>query len=1825
MDADKSGVTLHAHPATKEPERATWLRVAEVAHLLGMSANTVRRWTDAGRIPAHRSPGGHRRYLLDEILALAPEVELAPVLDLPAAKATRAAGAETAVASPPGPEAGPLLPEPPERASRGDARGPALDADTLADLVTVLSETPHELPARAARLMRELTDAGRCEILALEGDNVEVLVSVDAGGDDVARVGRLRALSEWHMPAGDDAAAPVALRRGAASVAAAAALRQRGCHSLLWAPLVVGGTRRGALEITDARDRDLAAYLPLAHAVARLVGHALDVRATRSALDERRRTMRELLALSQEVARATDLWSFVQTVAERVMTATNADYVDVWQVQSSALRALVSMSRDGVDEQHRGTTMDLRKYPASALAFAASQPFVLCSTRDERLTNEEVRLYHEWGFESSLSVPIVVGGEMVGLIELYDDAEREWGDEVDFLTNVCQHVAGIFANTVLLDEVQRRAAYERELVGLAEGLSQAAQIHDFAATAAETLRRVLDVEDCDIWHLDEGRLRCLVSVDRTGIDTAVEGKLLDLELFPTTAVALAERELLLFADLEDPRLTPDEIEDWAEYGFHSGMTLPLVAGDDVVGMIDVFDTRERDYTEGREFLISAGRMVADGLQNAQLLSSLQQSNRGLRELVELGDVIAEAEDLGTLVRTVAGRLREVLRAEDCDIWRVEGDRLRCLASIDSNGWDEGEIDVTRELATYPNTIVALERNEPIVLGDFDLAPDALADDERASYDRWGFRSMVSLPLVLDGRPVGLVDIFDTRPRDWTELMDLIRNVGALVAGAIAKAVLLDQLERSNSELRLLVQSSLDFGATLDQDAVIDTVARRIREISGADMCDVYALDGDEVEILVSVGGEGEFQAKGLRYTMTDFHMFLEAFSTRAPAEVFDVRADPRSTPEDIGDAEEWGYRATADIPLVVHGDVIGFVSLYGREPRHFPKMDAMVGLAQIAAQAIANAKLFRQLDDNARRLGLVTEATLELTSTLDLQDVLTRLAWRLCRSVDVPDCEISVIEGSDLVSVMSLTDGVVDRDWIGFRLPLAEAGVTREVMRTKRPTVVASLDDPRLSDHARALNREQATGDATGGKCWVTLPLIAADQVIGIVELVETRGPRSFTEDEIEAAAAICHAAAMALTNARLFSREQAAHRETTILNEIARSTAASLDVDDVAAAAARQLERLVDFDGFALLLVTDGKVTSIVTDEGDAYPFEAADFATADEAFARRLLAEGTVVLRLPDESPLPPDHPAMAGLRRMAILALVADAGLIGALALVSHKEDAFEDLNRGLFTRVANQLSLAVANARLYEEIKAMHLGNLKALSSALNAKDYYTLGHAARVAAYMVMLGEELGWSEGLLESVEEAAYLHDIGKISISDRVLLKPGRLNDREWEQMQQHPVFSADIIRPLFPEALVLAVRHHHEHYGGGGYPDGLKGEQIPELARAMAVVDAYDAMSCRRPYKAALTYPECLAELERCRGSQFDPAMVDVFLRVLQRVFERRNTANRIASMAADRIPGEWHVVLHGPEDEGTAEYERIAGVLRQVRDANPPTRFLTTHCRIDKRYVIAVDPEENEAEHSRFGDEIFADDELPLVLEGRVPDVNILFADQFGVWVTGLAPIRDKGGRVVAAVVADLPAVEGPAGDSLGSDARQSFASMLQSAAVRLSRAEIDAITDALTGLYNHRYLHERLSEELARAREHERPLSLLFCDLDHFKEYNDRNSHSAGDAALREVAHIIEQSVRSIDIAARYGGEEFVVALVETARPDALTVAERIRARLESTDFGGGGEPLTVSIGVATFPEDASRREELLDKADWAMYSAKRQGRNRIVPFAAESE
>ncbi|MDC4227474.1 MAG: diguanylate cyclase [Candidatus Manganitrophus sp.] len=170
---------------------------------------------------------------------------------------------------------------------------------------------------------------------------------------------------------------------------------------------------------------------------------------------------------------------------------------------------------------------------------------------------------------------------------------------------------------------------------------------------------------------------------------------------------------------------------------------------------------------------------------------------------------------------------------------------------------------------------------------------------------------------------------------------------------------------------------------------------------------------------------------------------------------------------------------------------------------------------------------------------------------------------------------------------------------------------------------------------------------------------------------------------------------------------------------------------------------------------------------------------------------------------------------------------------------------------------------------------------------------------------------------------------------------------------------------------------------------------------------------------------------------------------------------------------------------------------------------------------------------------------------------------------------------------------------------------------------LEEAEKRAVTDSLTGLYNHREFQKRLGEEVERASRYGKTLSLMMLDIDHFKTFNDTHGHPIGDAILKEIVKVIQKCIRNVDFPARYGGEEFSIILPETLGIHAAKVAERIRKAIDTTPFitpTGHRVHLSISIGVASFPEDGKRREELILAADQALYFAKRDGRNRVCRY-----
>ncbi|MCB1163966.1 MAG: HD-GYP domain-containing protein [Candidatus Krumholzibacteriia bacterium] len=186
------------------------------------------------------------------------------------------------------------------------------------------------------------------------------------------------------------------------------------------------------------------------------------------------------------------------------------------------------------------------------------------------------------------------------------------------------------------------------------------------------------------------------------------------------------------------------------------------------------------------------------------------------------------------------------------------------------------------------------------------------------------------------------------------------------------------------------------------------------------------------------------------------------------------------------------------------------------------------------------------------------------------------------------------------------------------------------------------------------------------------------------------------------------------------------------------------------------------------------------------------------------------------------------------------------------------------------------------RLYLDMKETHIATLTALTSALDAKDAYTHGHSYRVSRYALMLARALGIPSKRMELLEYAALLHDIGKIGVSGDIISKDGKLTDEEYRAMKAHPAIGAKIIERLkFLNESAQIVKYHHERPDGRGYPDGLKGEEIPFEARILQVCDTLDAMTSTRSYRKARSVEEALEEFKRHRGTQFDPEVVDALV--------------------------------------------------------------------------------------------------------------------------------------------------------------------------------------------------------------------------------------------------------------------------------------------------------------------------------------------------------
>ncbi len=295
----------------------------------------------------------------------------------------------------------------------------------------------------------------------------------------------------------------------------------------------------------------------------------------------------------------------------------------------------------------------------------------------------------------------------------------------------------------------------------------------------------------------------------------------------------------------------------------------------------------------------------------------------------------------------------------------------------------------------------------------------------------------------------------------------------------------------------------------------------------------------------------------------------------------------------------------------------------------------------------------------------------------------------------------------------------------------------------------------------------------------------------------------------------------------------------------------------------------IADQDNKELILYSGYSNGSAALESGQRVVVDDA-FRKETKAFKRHIVQDGKVYLPLV--------------IKKECLGFIMAESQSNGAKNRRSFEDDAF------FLKLIADKASTQIENRILYESLFESVLHTLKSLIVAINRRDFYTEGHCKRVTTMSMMLGERLGIGDYEKDVLRVVGPVHDLGKVGVPDSVLLKAGKLTDEEYGIMKDHSIYGEEIVSRfeiLTNEAKI--IRHHHERFDGRGYPDHLDGEGIPACSRIIAVCDAYDAMATERPYKKAYTKEEIIAEITRCKGSQFDPFIADCFVDMLEEGYD------------------------------------------------------------------------------------------------------------------------------------------------------------------------------------------------------------------------------------------------------------------------------------------------------------------------------------------------
>jgi PAS domain S-box-containing protein len=1087
--------------------------------------------------------------------------------------------------------------------------------------------------------------------------------------------------------------------------------------------------------------------------------------------------------------------------------------------------------------------------------------------------------------QSVIAVPLRTNGQIIGMISAQSYEAYAYEMEEQFLLEMlATHAATAIENNRLFELEQKRRKEAENLRQAAAVISSTLDTDNVVKKILMGLKQVIPYDHASVFFHEGDHLRLAMA---HGYPHAQD---LTNATFPTDdplfrLIQETGRPIILDDAQKDSRF-----KNWGDASIvHGWMAIPLIARGRVIGCITLDSSKPGIYNESIvETAMAFANQASAGVDNARLFHEQSQRSRIIEALADIANEIATTREVLPALDQITHRALELLNADHVAICLLQEDNVT-LRTVTAHGIYRNELlSYTRKIGEGITGNVFI-RGMPEIINDTSEDPRrVIIPGTTEKQDK--LESLMSSPLSLHGKTIGVINAWRPKEKGLFNESELNFLVGIAhqVSICIESGRLFQETNRQAQEAAAIAEVGRDISSTLQLDTVLERIASYAMKLLHAETSAVYLTDASTSTLrAIAVLGTDADAIKNDPLTIGAG--ILGTIAQQSIGEIVnDTVNDPRTII--VRGTEQNPLEHLMGVPILLkdrHTGLLGVWRSGSGEEFTRRELEFLTSLARQAAVAIENARLYNETQRRLKELEIINQVSTSLRVTQSFDEMLPILLNETLQLAGTPHGSIWLYDHA--------TDKLIQRAGRGLESGLRYKalspmeGIIGYTFRTGK-----TYRSSELKTDALLLEAERDSMSPGFGA--ICIPIQSTAGPVGVLAVI-VEMDRQINE-EIHLLTILAEITGNSIHRAQLYEQSQKQVRRLTSLRDIDAAIASSFDLRLTLNILMDQTVSHLNVDAVNIgLYHSDLQSLTYLTGVGFNVPSPTRPQIRMGEGLAGQVLIRQEVC-HIADLQTAP----------EAANEILVKREGFvtyIGVPLIVKGQiKGVFEVFNRSPLTpttdwmeflhTLAGQAAIAIDSSQLFENLQRSNQELIQAYDTtlegwarALELRDRETEGHTRRVTELTMRLARYIGVDDNEMVNIYRGVLLHDIGKMGVPDHILKKKGKLTEEEWAEMRQHPVYAYNLLWPISFLRRVLDIPYcHHEHWDGGGYPRGLKGEQIPLAARIFSVVDNWDALLSDRPYRSPWPVEKVKAHLRETAGTVLDPRIVEIFLSMIER---------------------------------------------------------------------------------------------------------------------------------------------------------------------------------------------------------------------------------------------------------------------------------------------------------------------------------------------------